>query len=488
MSRKLLAFSVIALIGRLESGQTRASFESPRRLITLSVAATGTKGDPVNDLQPADVRVREDGKLQPIVFFRFAGGNRTIAPPAPGQFVNRPVPPLTLILLDRWNERLMTSVSAWHDIDEALQRLESVDRVYIYFLTNRGDLFPVHPLPVTETDARAVSALTPADLVAKLDEANNNVYGLRNRSTVDLGVAADTTFQALSTLLSQMASIAGRKSLIWITHGVPLTIHMADGQWADLTPLVDSLSTGAARSGTAIYTVAQSSEGTGANLASTTLETLQRFAVLTGGRSYSSGSTGIAINEAIADARASYRLAYYPAMHEKDRKEHKIRVETVRKGVHLLTEDRYFAGAVQPNPDEVEESLLSGACRSAFDSTEIGLRVTMSRDGSTGVVRFDIGVDPADVLLERRGERHRGSLDVMIASYTEGFMNRPSPPTHWEVDLSPEQFAESARNGIHHSQTLPVGNDVQKVRVLVFDRELWGLGSLTIPLEHGPKE
>jgi hypothetical protein len=58
MMASLLLFA--ALAGSLFAAQPGDS-ETPRRLIRLSVVATNAKGEPVTDLQPGDIDLREDG-------------------------------------------------------------------------------------------------------------------------------------------------------------------------------------------------------------------------------------------------------------------------------------------------------------------------------------------------------------------------------------------------------------------------------------------
>jgi hypothetical protein len=118
----------------LALAQSNAKSDSRQRLIKLSVAATDEKGGPVADLTASDIKLRQDGKPCDVVFFRFAGSPRGIAPVAPGEFVNRPGRPPILILLDRWNERMLAMTNGWQDISTALAHMETVERVYIYLL------------------------------------------------------------------------------------------------------------------------------------------------------------------------------------------------------------------------------------------------------------------------------------------------------------------------------------------------------------------
>jgi len=477
-------FAVFVMIwcacASLAFAQASGKADPHQRLVKLTVAASDARGDPVVDLRAGDIQIREDGTARSVLFFRFARSKSTLSPPGPGEFINRPAATPTLILLDRWNERLLTMASAWQDISAALAHLETVDRVYVYFLTSHGDLFPVHPLPEANADLRVADPPTSAELVAKLNEAVRTMLGLRATDALDPILRANTTFQALG-IFSRMASIAGRKNLIWVTHGLPLNVNLPGGGWADFTVPVQNLSQAAARSQVAIYTVAQSAEGAGADPTDVAKQTLQMIFALTGGRSYASGRSENALEDALADSRGSYRLAYYSPARENDRKEHKIRVESVRKGVRLLTREGYFGSAPEPDPDQLAEAAFGGESHGPFDATEIALRVAMSRKPPASIVHFDVYVDPADVLLERRGEGFQGSLTVTFALYSNSVFQGVLPPLQKDLTFTQEQFNSVLKDGIVIPQDVTVSDQIQQVRVMVFDRALSGLGSVTIP-------
>ena len=160
--------------------QSKSESEAPQRLVKLNVAVTDLKGDPVTDLKPTAIFIREDGKARHIDFFHFAGSKRRIPAPEPGEFANRLAPPITVILLDRWNERMLTTAMAWIELTRAIQNLETADGVYLYMLTNHGDLYPVHGIPGTEAEARAAAQPSPAQLATLLDDAVKKLRGFRD--------------------------------------------------------------------------------------------------------------------------------------------------------------------------------------------------------------------------------------------------------------------------------------------------------------------
>jgi hypothetical protein len=175
------------------------------------------------------------------------------------------------------------------------------------------------------------------------------------------------------------------------------------------------------------------------------------------------------MSESVADSRGDYVVAYYSQVHEKDHKEHKIRLDSARKGVHLLTREAYFGDTVEPDPDALETAVFSVERRSPIDASEVGLRVDVAPNHIT------IHVDPADVLL---GEDHHAHLGMMLAFYSGGFLKETSNVAHVEVDAT--------KNEIVIPEDLPSKDKIQsieKIRVMVFDRGLHSLGSVTIPVQ-----
>ncbi len=486
----MLRAALLSIACSLGLAQSHAQSGPPQRLVRLSVAATNVQGEPITDLQSTDIQILEDGKPRQVVFFRFAANRHSVEPPGPGDFINRPGPVPTVILFDRWNERMLTSARAWTELGAALQHLESVHQIYIYCLTGSGELFPVQPLPLTAADLRIAPEQTAADLHDKLDRAVRQLQGLRAVDAVDPALRASTTFQALGALGAQMTAIPGRKNFIWVTHGIPLNYDRPPYQ-IDLTPQVRSLSDSAAQYQIAIYTVDQSAEGAGADLVGQSRATLKMISALTGGRWFASDDIDAALTGSLKDARGIHVAAYYSAVRDKDGsadKEHRIRIDSKRKDIRFLTREGYFGQIAEPDPGRVEDALFSGQCRSAFDASEIGLRVHLSRDTTSRaagkVAHFTVRIEPRDVFLERRGENYHGQLGLMFAFYAEGgFLEERSSPTDVEINLTPDQFDHALKDGAEISKDVPVNERVQKIRVMVYDRSLHTLGSVTVPID-----
>ena len=452
-------------------------FAQSQVLTKLDIVAVDPKGVPVTDLTAADFQIRVDGKLCPVVFSRFAGGKRQLAQPGPQEFVNRPGPPVTVILLDRWNEKESTMVRAWQDIANAVGHLETVDRVYIYYLANRAEMVPVYPLPGVEADLHTAEPPPAAALVSKLNETVRTLGGLRDMGNVDPAVRADVTIQGLG-IVGRMAAIDGPKNLVWVTHGFPIQLVSSSGQLIDYTGPLSGVAQNAGHAQVAIYTVDQSAQGAGADVAGLSRQTLEFLSAQTGGRWYGSGRAADALAGVAADARGTYQVAYYAPELPKGPKVHKVRVESSRKGLHLLARAGYSGDEVLPDPDEASEEAFTRQSHSPFEATEIGLRVGVPPKAPA--THLEIHVDPADVFLAHKGDRYQGSLTVKFSLYADGVFHSAQPSFQQDLNFTQEEYDAALKNGIVISRDVPVSGPIEKLRVMVFDRGAQGLGSVVV--------
>ncbi len=453
--------------------------ETPQRLVQMTVVATTNKEEPVTDLTPSDIHIKEDGKEHPLAFFRFAGSNREVAPPEPGELVNRPGTPPVALLFDRWNERIVLAAEAWGDIGRAIQSLESVERLYIYFLTPTGDLYPVHPFPPADADLRGAPQISPAQLRAEFDDAVKKLNGFRDMDVFDPGIRANTTFQTLARLGTQMSAIAGQKTLLWVTRGVPLEL-LIEGETFDYTPQVRGIATSMVQTKLALSTVDESANGAGADPVGQSRLTLQMFSSLTGGRWYLSGDTVHALNETLSDARGRYRIAYYSDYRGNDKKEHKIRIESPRKNVRFVTREGYFGNTPEQDPEIMKDTSFNAECHSPFDASEITVRVVYKKDNAGQ--HLAIHVNPSDLLLTAQGDKYYGAVSVAFAIYSGGTFKGITKPDSIELNLTKDQLAQAQKSGYVITENLPAVSGADRMRAIVYDEGLHAMGTVTIPL------
>ncbi len=206
--------------------------------------------------------------------------------------------------------------------------------MYLYFLDNHGDLAPVRPLPAPNSSGKEFEP-SSSQLIAGLDEVVRASSGFRDANALDPVLRANMTFRALTALAVQLAGFPGRKNLLWVTHGIPLTAKSPRGDFVDFTSQLRSFGAEVAQSQVAIYAVDESIAGAASDPNGEGRAALQLLTTVTGGRWFSSSAFPQALAAALSDERSSYSLAYYSPFD--DGKYHRIHLESTRKGVHLLT-------------------------------------------------------------------------------------------------------------------------------------------------------
>jgi VWFA-related protein len=199
------------------------------------VVAVDGKGNPVDDLARSDFQVYDSGQPQQIDFFRHSESrSQHITTLGLNEFSNRASTQfqhVTLILFDLLNQHMDARGPAWNELIHVLQPLESSDGLYLYLLTwaSRDPIFALYPVRGLPNSDRLSelpeSAPWTRQIKPLLDEAMKAVVKARPiRMDVDVGERVRLTYMALDLLAARMAWIPGRKTIVWITQGVPIRL------------------------------------------------------------------------------------------------------------------------------------------------------------------------------------------------------------------------------------------------------------------------
>jgi len=282
----------------------------------------------------------------------------------------------------------------------------------------------------------------------------------------------------------------------------------------DFTPLLRRMSEEFDRSGVAIYPVRQvmlgspnnvnldgdsatagglgSGGGRGRGATSTpsgmgSVDTLDQFAAMTGGRPDAGKDIGAALRQAITDARTSYQIGYYPAEKNWDDKYHKLRITCTRKGVRIQTKTGYYAWRDQPGARA--EEAVDSAISTSFDAAEIGLRASLSPDPNGGrTMRLKAYIDAQDVALVQTGQFYDGQLRLAIAGFVPGQKPQHGPLIPFDLHLTVQDRDKAIQQGIGTAQNVAIGEGVDAIRLVVFDRGSDTVGSVTIPVPEAPRK
>lgn len=317
----LLAAGVLPVHAQTDAGNPRP--------VRLSLVAVDSAGNPVPDLTASDFAVVDNGSPQQIVSLQL---NRSDHP--------RPL----VVLFDLMNASEVSRGAVWNTLKTSLAHLPSTGPLYLYLLVADGTLYPVHALPATP-GTQAADTSWVNDIGPLLDAAMQKVneakpLEFRASSPTSLQARFQATFGALDEMRAQMSRVSGPKELLWVTYGIPSTIHFVDRTWFYGAPILRQLGARFVQSGITVYTA-----DPGLNLQRGILDrdALDILTGATGGFPFSSIELGRAITRIEADSRAIYSVEYQPAAANWDGKYHKLRVTVARKGVHIQTERGYDA-------------------------------------------------------------------------------------------------------------------------------------------------
>jgi VWFA-related protein len=488
------------------SAQDIGQSQAPPPLVNLSVVAKDAHGVPVTDLTRDDFQVFEGSKAQRMVSFRRNDAIvKRVMRAEPNEYSNRtgaPTTRVTVILFDLLNARFEDRGSMMSQLGPALQHLEASETLFFYILTMNGTLYSVHGLPDGDRE-KANPGARPwtEDIKALLDDASRELFHLRPGG-VDVDMRVRMTYQALGSLADLVAAAPGRKSLIWISHGVPISLGIRGSSiyaGTDYTPLLQHLTAALDRADVAVYTVRQPESlrpggqsdaaagspaaADGPGISMSTEDTLEQFAQLTGGHAFMTPDIRGAIALAASDARMSYLISYEPSLGNWDGKYHKIRVTCARKGVKLETKQGYYAFANLAAPGDREKAALETATASAFNATEIGLYARLAEhDTKPPTVELAIRVDAGDVSFVQAGDTATGRLAVGVVGYMKDGRMETFPAEEVAPKLTADQREKALHEGIAVERRLVLSDGVERLRVLVYDRGSGALGSLAIPL------
>jgi VWFA-related protein len=495
-----------ALILTCASFHAAQSLQSPNTVVNLSAVALDSHGRPVSDLTAEEFTITDAGKPRNIAFVRHIE-RRLAAGPAlgPNEYSNRRgagIPHATVILLDLMNQRFDTRALSSNELVHYLQTVEAADYLYLYILTIDGRIFTVRGLPDPERPSPEDGATWTRNIKQTMDSAMRTVLRVR---PVDMDVMGrvQLTYSSLESLAARMSIVPGRKNIVWITDGVPLSLgpmRSDTGDFVDFTPLLRRLSTELERSEIAIYPVRQimigsadappdapgvpARNGPGSGIQSA--ETLNQFAAMTGGRPDGGKDIGGALTRAMNDARTSYQIGYYVPEDSLDGKFHKLRIVCRRKGVRIQVRTGYYAWPEEPGNDA--RQAMRTAFSQSFDAAEIGIRAIVSQSAATARgLHVDTLINARDIALLRGSDRYLGQLSVAVAGYEEGGAAHPSAIHPIPLDYAEKDREKLLTEGIRYSIDVPISANVTSLRFAVFDENSKTLGSVTIPVKDFSK-
>ena len=506
------------------------------RLVQVSVVAHDGHGQPISDLTADDFRVFDNGQEMKVEFFsKESSGDLAAAPEVAGEtgpgkvWSNRgtrgglPVN-ITILLWDALNTRPADQSRSRQHIIRFLSTMRPEDRIALYALgdelrvlhdftsdsssllraverhgTHTGTNAPANTPPVTEEE----TTYDP-DLDAFLAGQDALFASFQTQDRVL------RTVDALEAIATHVASLPGRKSLVWISDSFPLQLGFLSntvGNW-EFSENVERAARALNDANVAVYPVdprgvatnlgAVSSPGprpgmrmspnmyTPTSAGSQTTTTMEAFATLTGGVAYhDTNDLSGAIRQAMDDSRLVYTLAYTPLHGEWDGKYRKIKVEVRRSGVHLRYRSGYLATPYTPMNSTQQTHVLAEAQWSPLEAAEIGLSLQAEpatvAGGKPGI-RFSVVADPAGLRFTDTGGMHAADLVLTLAQKAaDGRLVFEETKT-LTLRLPEARYQAVVAKGLRLAGSQPVDSAAVQFRVVILDLATGRLGSLQVPV------
>ena len=549
------------------TSQSDTVFRSSVRLVQVSVVVEDKKGNSVTNLKQEDFTLLDEGKPQHIVFF---AGPAAQAPPAQADqtaprpsllpanaFTNRydlkgedPPSAVTVVLFDALNTAPQDQAFVRKEVIHFLQSLKPQDRVAVHGLTTQllvlheftrdsADLIAaVNHYSPKELAAFDASHTPPIDLVslgadkqwtALQNSLNNANDMIGDQNKID---RVAMTRGAMEEIANHISGISGRKSLVWISGGIPLQIGSANigkgvyggapGPGAKSTenelPLEDrqgvvkfdemvkQTADTLARSHIAVYAIdakgveldATNSDASTRGLRLTdqvrntsVLNTEQDarhssklLADRTGGLAFFGNNDvrGV-LRRAFDDGRDAYNIAFYPSHDKWDGQFRKIKIQARGEGLRL----RYRSGHVAlPEHAESQAEIataLQQAADSPLDATNLGMIVSRQPANGEDASRIElhIGIDPKRLLLQNTGDHRKGAVDLFFLQRDASGKRVAAEKQHIEFNLEEKQYEYLSKAAMVIDRHLIIAPQATEIRVVLRDSASGSLGSVTLP-------
>lgn len=479
------------------------------QLVQLTVVARDHSGHAVAGLPEGAFDVTEDGKpVRIVTFHEITGPSGALATPAaspsaaPGAFTNAiAVAPanVTIILLDRLNTKWLGLARTREALKPFFAKVQPEDRIAVYALDDTA-LWVLQDF-TSDTSAllKAVNGIadSPSSRGATLqqDDTGDGYAALMNR------LVATTSLVALETIAQHVATIPGRKNLVWVSSGFPLPLDapiVLSGK--DRVAAVEEAARALNTSQISLYGIDPRGLVTGCHMTATKDVCTDTFASLgnqdvantladeTGGRVFiNDNDIAGAVRAAIDDAEHHYEIDYYSPSPATDGQYHVITVTSHTSGLTLAYRRGYFALPASA-PDGDRKTALEHAIGDPLDATGIPITVTPSKGSGTpptapgAPVALSIHAGPGGITLTGDpAGAWTGAFDLAIAEVGNTGQITIDVDTTITLKLQSVQHDAFVRDGMGVSNSITVRPDTARVVVVLRDTASGALGSVTLP-------
>ena len=540
-----MPFSIFALIpvlvtltfsGALQTSQRNDSksqtvLRVTTRLVEASVIVQDGNGRPVTGLKKDDFILLVGGKERAIDAF---AEERASVPEAPEE----PLPPgvysneltrqpgipnsLTAILFDALNTTFWDQVSAGQNLIGFLGQIKPQDRIAILTLGSR--LRVLHDFSSdTGSLVRAIRAYQTrqnseiaASMVESYQSGNPVLDAILEKQIAAVakyeeGERIRRTLEAMTNIADYMATIPGRKNLIWISgsfrfpfgddvegvRGVTteeimkacravsnanMALYPVDARGlvgpADIFPMFNAANRGGSSRFMAERVLAANSDFY------RTIQTMQTLAERTGGRAfYNTNDITNSIRRAVDDSADHYMLGFYPREDEWNSKFHNIKVKVNRPGLEVRYRQGFYSSPGPQLSAKDRAALAMEAVQGPLEATRLTLMVRLDPPSSAeDPLRFELVVDPHQIALEPGNNPVTGRLYIAFVQRTDAGKVLQARQETVDLRLSEATYRSALEHGLALPREWALDPAARQLRIAVCDGLSDNVGSITVSL------
>jgi VWFA-related protein len=483
-----------------QANQSQSVLRATTRLVVLDVVATDSKGQPVSDLKAEDFTVLEDGKPQQLADFNFQRPSTAIqAPPKLASNVVSNVPAYTsasslnIILLDCINTDFSSHAYAQEMLIKYLESGPTIQPTAVYAL--EGKLTMVHDFTTDTAVLRDVLAhFKPAGPTHIPDVYAAASPFTRSGSYQVSAQGRNVTFNAMRFLAYSLAGRPGRKNLIWLSEGFPISLYpeVTTGEGAlvveDFSPLVEKIADELMSAQVALYPI--DAAGVSINDRFSAQTAMISMAERTGGKTFfNRNDIDMGVRTSIDDGSTYYNMEYYPQNKKWDNRFRKIEVKVSRPGVHLQYREGYYA--IEPDSnlpqsaESVARNLGTALLLDAPPSTGVLFQaaVVPPSDKTQNKFVMNFGVDPHTLAFQRGADGlMHAEVGCVVWAYRGGGEPIQFDAGSTKADLKEDVYEQVMKSYFPCHRPLDLKRGDYTLRLGVIDRQTNLIGTSTMQL------
>lgn len=543
--------------GPVAAQQTAASNEptttvsTTTELVLVPVQVKGSDGKPLLNLKKDDFILKSDGKVQPISIFEEsqATSARPATPqpaPQPNRQIYSSVPEggmpqqLLIIAIDLVNTPFLEQGRARTQLLKYLSEDLPSQPFALVAITKYG-LRQIHSF--SSDRAALAAALKRMQVSSTKDEMQDvtldtlatgdftqlqqafeesQVYGAYANK-----LAAEATLAGLSQIAQAYAGVPGRKSVIWLTGGIPmlLTDPIAGGMSGNLTGIDTGLTdrfqdtfSALNTANIAIYSVNLnglsnsapnyargnsyggnnrgvtvgasqningSYRGMGAPLADDPTEGIRLLANKTGGK-WCTAMTELktCIDQAVQDSTSYYLLGFYVPQHERKAGWHKLEVKMASGRDQVRARPNYYLAPQTELTTKQIGLMMRDAANAKIGYTGLAFTVERLPDDAPGAATAKLRLHvPATSVVTPSGDQKTLSYDIAAVplSPTGEVLNNIR---FNRLTFTPQETENSLAHGWTVNEPSPPLDSAAAVKYIIRDNGTGRIGSVVVPLNN----